>query len=225
MSETKKKIALPVLNMSVVNYVNALEGLGLEPVVIHEVCGADDFDALLLPGGGDIVPARYGEETLPECGPVDAELDDLQFAVLDAFVKAGKPVMGICRGHQVINTYFDGTLYQHIDAAAHHARDKEFLSMPGNTYDKVHASTAVSGSIIEELYGPNPVINSSHHQAVKTPGRGMKVIQTSDDGYVEGMIHTELPILSVQWHPERMSFALRREDTVDGAKILSWLLK
>lgn len=220
MPEAQKRIAIPVLGMSVDNYINALNGIGVCPVVIHEPCDAADFDGLLIPGGGDIHPKYYGEEILPECGPIEEDLDKMQFSVLDAFVSARKPIFGICRGHQLLNVYFGGSLYQHIDNASLHARDAEFLYTPGNTYDKVHGSVPKAGSIIEKLYGSIPVVNSSHHQAVKVLAKDFRVIQTSPDGIVEGMEHTSLPILSVQWHPERMSFDLRREDTVDGRKIL-----
>ena len=98
------KIAIPVLDMPTANYENALRELGARPVVIKEVCDPQEYDGLLLPGGDDVDPARFGQEINGSLG-ISPELDALQFEVLDRFVKAGKPVLGICRGHQVINIY------------------------------------------------------------------------------------------------------------------------
>ena len=100
--ENQLKIAIPVLDMPTANYENALRELGARPVVIKEVCDPQEYDGLLLPGGDDVDPARFGQEINGSLG-ISPELDALQFEVLDRFVKAGKPVLGICRGHQVIN--------------------------------------------------------------------------------------------------------------------------
>lgn len=107
----------------------------------------EGFDGLLLPGGGDVAPERYGEPVDPLCGTPDPALDELQLTVLDWFVKNEKPVFGICRGIQVINVYFGGTLIQHVPDALHHMRT------PGIPEDKVHLSHAESGSLLEKLYG------------------------------------------------------------------------
>ena len=111
--ENQLKIAIPVLDMPTANYENALRELGARPVVIKEVCDPQEYDGLLLPGGDDVDPARFGQEINGSLG-ISPELDALQFEVLDRFVKAGKPVLGICRGHQVINIYFGGDLIQDL---------------------------------------------------------------------------------------------------------------
>jgi len=209
------RIAIPASEEKVFNYKNAIAASGAEPVVISTP-QAEGFDALLLPGGGDIATARYGQENTASQQP-DLALDALQFETLDLFVKAKKPVLGICRGHQLINVYFGGTLVQNIDAAYRHVRHEG--------QDSVHMNTALPGSFLAEIYGTEFPTNSSHHQAVDRLGDGLAADMHSDDGYIEGMHHSSLPVWSVQWHPERMCFAFRREDTVDGSLLFARWLK
>ena len=214
MIEQKKRVAVPVLaGMSCDNYLAALRETGMEAVVVTDAAlDVSAFDGLLSPGGVDIHPERYGQ-AVNGTEKTNRALDELQLAVLDAFVKAGKPVLGICRGHQLINVYFGGTLIQNLPMRRRHARDE------GSDQDKVHMNAAAAGSWIDALYGPSLSTNSSHHQAVDRAGEGLIVDARSDDGVVEAMHHESLPIYSVQWHPERMSYALRRSDTVDGSGI------
>ena len=211
------RIAVAFVSAKGENYMNALTGSGAEPVSTRgERVNPEEFDGLLLPGGGDIAPARYGEEVEGSEG-IDEQLDAHQFAVLDDFVKAGKPVLAICRGHQLVNVYFGGSLIQHLENADFHRFTGEG--------DQTHPSVAEPGSWLEELYGTREMVtNSSHHQAVKRLGEGLKVDQRSVDGVVEAMHHESLPIYCVQWHPERMSFAHRREDTADGEPVFSFFL-
>ena len=212
------RIAVAVTTAKAENYVNALRGAGAEAVLTAgERVDPADFDGLLLPGGGDVAPSRYGEEVNGSEG-IDEELDAHQFAVLDDFVRAGRPVLGICRGHQLVNVYFGGTLIQHLPEA-----DSHRLTGEG---DQIHPSSAVPGSWIAEAYGlTDMVTNSSHHQAVKQPGKGFVIDQKSFDGVVEAMHHESLPVYTVQWHPERMSFAHRREDTADGRPVFDFFLE
>lgn len=221
MTEKKLRIAIPAPEADIgsyQNYFNAMRELGAEPVLVGVDCDAAGFDGLLLPGGGDVDPKRYGEENTA-CGEIDDALDDMQFAVLDAFVKLRKPVIGICRGHQLLNVYFGGSLIQHIDCAEKHARDK------GSKVDKVHAQTCEAGSFLAGLYGTEFATNSSHHQAVKRIAEHMHAVMHSPEGIIEALYHDELPVWSVQWHPERMCFAHKRDDTVDGSKVLGWFLE
>lgn len=212
------RIALPVPDLTrYANYADVLSALGALPVGVGADVDAAGFDGLLLPGGGDIAPSRYGQADAG-CVYVDPALDDMQFAALNAFVKAGKPVLGICRGHQLINVYFGGTLIQHLAQAAAHSRG-------GGSEDKVHATTAAPGSALYNLYGAAFPVNSSHHQGVDRLGEGLAVTQRSDDGVIEGMAHEHLPILCVQWHPERMCLAHARTDTVEGSAVVGYFLE
>ncbi len=218
------RIAIPEKEINMANYLNALRGFGAEPVCVDDRVDPNVFDGLLLPGGGDIDPSYYHEENNGSVG-IDPALDRIQFSVLDSFLRTGKPVFGICRGCQLINVAFGGTLIQNLESRAFHARDTEEIGKPGNVYDKIHSSRAVSGSFVETLYGKEFAVNSSHHQAVDRLGEGLRADQYSADGVIETISHRTLPIWAVQWHPERMSFDMHRDDTVDGADVLRFFLK
>jgi putative glutamine amidotransferase len=190
------------------NYINAIEEVGAIPCLNEEY--DDSFDGLVLCGGSDIHPS-YCNEEMDGSRNIDEARDKQEFALLKAFVEAGKPVLGICRGCQLINIFFGGTLYQDIVNAKEHSSSE---------CDLVHNAKAEKGSVIAELYGEIFPINSAHHQAIKKLGDNLKITMLSEDETViEGIEHTSLPIFAVQWHPERMCFEKQRSDTVDGAKI------
>ena len=221
------KVAIPIEMSRATNYYVALKNLGADPVVVYPDEGylgyeylsdkefkVEDFDALLLPGGGDILPEYYGEDPHGSM-PGNRDIDVLQFALLDAFVRAGKPVFGTCRGHQLINVYFGGTLIQNLPTAYLHARNAPAKDNP----DKAHEVTAKGW--LATLYGESFVVNSAHHQAVDELGKGLIIdAHCKADGIIEAMHHESLPIWSVQWHPERMCYKNAREDTVDGKLVL-----
>ena len=213
------RIALPVPpGTTVQNYLDALAALGARGVTTDSVRETAACDGLLLPGGWDADPALYGQPNVA-CQHVDRALDDLQLDAMDAFVKSGRPVLGICRGHQMINVYFGGTLIQHLSASPAHSRDE------GSDEDKVHPTRASAGCFLEALYGGRFAVNSSHHQAVDRPGQGLSAVQWADDGAIEGIAHRTLPVWGVQWHPERMCFAHARADTVDGSRVIQMFLQ
>jgi len=201
------------------NYVDALSRLG---AVALEACGDVDpmtCDGLLLPGGGDVDPALYGREREPACEAPDRALDDRQLRALQGFVRAGKPVLGICRGHQLINVCFGGTLIQDIPQKAVHDWDD------GVNEDKSHPVRAAAGTFPAALHGERFSVNSAHHQAVDRLGGELVAAAWSDDGVLEAFFHRTLPVYGVQWHPERMCFARARRDTVDGAKLIGWFVE
>ena len=212
--QDSKRIVIPSLH-EVRNYVNALHELGCEVTVCDKPVDPEDYDGLLLPGGTDVDPIRYNEEIDGSVG-IDTALDALQFDTLDLFVKAKKPVLGICRGEQLINVYFGGSLYQDLPSAEHHRYIYE------RSEDNAHESTAEENSFLGKLYGTKYRTNSSHHQAVKKSGEGLHICSFADDSIVEAFNHETLPVYGVQWHPERMCFAFKREDTIDGSLLLRW---
>ena len=200
------------------NYFQTVRALGGRPAAVGADVDPRRFGALLLPGGYDVDPARYGRENVA-CGQLDPALDALQLAALDAFVGAKRPVFGICRGHQLLNVYFGGTLIQHLPQSARHKWDE------ATGADRAHGSEAAPGSWLAALYGASFPVNSAHHQGVETLGGGLVVDQRADDGVIEAMHHAALPVWCVQWHPERMCLERARADTVDGAAVIRWFLE
>lgn len=212
------RIAVPTYSTEITNYADALRELGAEAVIVQEVCNPMEYDGLLLPGGGDVDPVRFGQE-LDGSLDVDPALDQLQLDTLDRFVKAGKPIFGICRGHQVINVYFGGDLIQDLGEERNlcHRRTEDF--------DKVHKTITKAGTWLAQIYGTVYCTNSSHHQGLGRIGAGLTVVSKAEDGVVEALAHETLPIYSLQWHPERMCFSRRRTDTVDGSLALRFFLE
>ncbi len=175
------------------NYEKALDAMGVHYLTTMDPGKLSDMDALLLPGGGDITPAFFGQKNHGSRN-IDIELDIIQLQALDIFYKARKPVLGICKGMQVINVYFGGTITQHIKESPEHAWENG---------DKLHATSVREDSFLGKLYGKRMITNSAHHQAIDKTGRELRIVQTADDGIIEGIAHDKLPILGVQWHPER----------------------
>lgn len=169
------------------------------------------YDGLVLAGGDDLDPALFGQEDRGSRG-IDRARDRAELALLEAFLGAGKPVLAICRGHQVVNVWLGGDLLQDLDPslAPFHGDGEE---------DRVHSVTAAEGSLLHRLYGPVFAVNSSHHQALGRLGRGLAAAARSGDGVVEAVEHDSLPLISVQFHPERMTGEKARPDTVDGGAV------
>lgn len=197
-------------------YADAIAGVGAVAITEYPPKIDTGYDGLILCGGGDIDPKFYGE---PVDGSkyIDEERDSLEFALLKAYVEAGKPVFGICRGFQVINVYFGGSMHQDIpESALHSAKEPP---------DASHSVTAAADSILGKLYGTSFRVNSSHHQAVKEIGKGLRPTAWWNDQYVEALEHESLPVFGVQWHPERMCFTKKREDTVDGVELFKYFVE
>ena len=148
-------------------------------------------DALLLPGGGDMEPWRYGQSNTASRG-LEPERDTAELMLLERFTAAGKPVLGIRRGIQVINVFFGGTLCQ--DLPGHSAVDG---------HDSFHTVRTARSPLLA-VCGPLCRVNSAHHQAADAPGRGLRAVQWAEDGAVEAVCHDCLPVWGVQWHPERL---------------------
>ncbi|MCD8398324.1 MAG: gamma-glutamyl-gamma-aminobutyrate hydrolase family protein [Lachnospiraceae bacterium] len=193
------RIAIPVFSYRPDNYVAVLKHLGAEPLVIGAFDSAEHFDGLLLPGGCDVNPVWYGQPNLGSQGINDAE-DDLQMKMLEEFIRAKKPVLGVCRGMQLINVYFGGSLVQNIAERDTHNGD--------GARDCLHGAVASKDSWLAHLYGEHVYVNSHHHQAVDRLGDGIVLNQFAEDGILEGFTHRKYPIWAVQWHPERCGFSI-----------------
>lgn len=179
------------------NYENALRILNISYITTLNVEEAALAGRLLLPGGGDITPAFFGQHN---CGSdnIDTELDIIQLQALGFFMEQKKPVLGICKGLQLINVHLGGTITQHIDSADHHkwiGRDQQHY-VYHNGLDRT--------DFFYQLYGTSKLVNSAHHQAVDRLGSGLTTVCRSGDNIIEGIMHTSLPVIAVQWHPERM---------------------
>ena len=168
-------------------------------------------DGLLLAGGGDMDPALFGQENRGS-REIDRARDRAELALLDAFLGAGKPVLAICRGHQVVNVWLGGDLIQDLDPALtpFHAGGEE---------DRIHPVRTGPDSLLRRLYGPVFPVNSTHHQALGRLGKGLTATAWSEGGVVEAAEHRSLPLICVQFHPERMTGERARPDTVDGGAI------
>ena len=163
---------------------------------------AASLDGLVLQGGADIDPSIYGEEPTDALGVTDPIRDRFELDLLRAFVEYGKPVLGICRGMQLINVGFGGTLHQDLNVSgaaqnAHYIRER---------YDEhAHDLRFHEGGWLQSCYAGvfSPRVNSIHHQGVKQLGRGLTIEAWSEDGVVECIRHGHQPfVLGVQWHPE-----------------------
>lgn len=158
-------------------------------------------DGLLLPGGGDMDPKFYGQARIPACGEPNLLRDAAEPLLLRAFLAADKPVLGICRGIQVMNAVLGGDLYQDIKPLEH---------LPHNGHwAKVHTVTVRRGTLLSRILGQDTVlVNSQHHQAVDRVAPGFTLAALSEDGIVEAIEKPDARFcLGVQWHPEWLSDA------------------
>lgn len=193
-----------------VDYVEAvLEAGGLPmPLALHDVdlyegAVAEQLahcDGLLLTGGVDISPAAYGEQPHPDLNATTPDRDAHELALLAEAKRRGIPVLAICRGIQLVNVAYGGTLYQDIPAQVPHAiqhAQRSARHLPS------HDVTVADWSRLYGLVGERIAVTSFHHQAVKELGGNLDVVATAPDGIIEAVEATDHPwLLAVQWHPE-----------------------
>jgi len=164
--------------------------------VAKELVG--EVDSLMVTGGGDVDPGLYGAAELhPSVYGVEKDRDVFEVALVREAMAQGKRVLGICRGIQVINVAYGGTIIQDLAEQGfddHRRGDVE--------YSVAHSVTLADGSVLAKMFGQECGVNSLHHQAVDKVGDGLVVTARSDDGVIEGLEADNL--VAVQWHPERM---------------------
>lgn len=193
------------------DYAQGVEAAGGVPFMIPYVTEPETLreyaarmDGLLLTGGDDVDPAVYGEEPRIGLGQVTAERDELEATLISELIALGKPILGICRGMQILNAFFGGTLYQDLPrewkgSIQHSQRARRnHLS---------HTLTIEPGCRVYDLMGGNTQqrSNSYHHQAVQNVGRDLVAVAWDEEGLVEAMEHINHPFLvAVQWHPENL---------------------
>lgn len=175
-------------------YRAALRAVGLEPVDNPE--SLDGLDGVLLAGGTDVDPQLYGEQPRPETQDPDTERDARERRLVEEAMQADKPVLGICRGLQMINVALGGTLEQHVDGHT--------VRTPKDPSRDVHRVEIEPESRLASMIGVEPKrVNSRHHQAVKTLAPDLRVAARARDGVVEAIEHTGKRFaVAVQWHAE-----------------------
>ena len=194
------------------NYMQSVLRAGGIPVLLPEIedeetakAILDRLDGLLLAGGGDVLPSRYGEETLPACGEDDPQRDIFELLIIPMAIARNMPIFGICRGIQVLNVAMGGTLIQDIESQQNIPKKTHQQEPPFS--QPVHTVCFEKGSIFERITGATEIkANSMHHQAIKKPADGLQVDGRAEDGIIEAMSAKDgSRIFAVQFHPEYLS--------------------
>lgn len=197
-------------------YVEAVRKAGHTPVVICRAESGESLDRLLttldvlmLTGGEDVDPSRYGELPSPNLGGVNVERDKFEHDLLTAAVRCKLPVVGICRGMQHLNVFFGGSLYQDLPSGLpeYTIEHRAVAATSVTDLDTHHWISVVEGSRLANVLGRGSrfSVNSRHHQAVRRVAPGFVVTARSDDGIIEAIESMSYPAAGVQFHPERMS--------------------
>jgi putative glutamine amidotransferase len=193
-------------------YVTALESAGLIPLIVPPLSSPDAASAVLdsvaglvLTGGEDVDPARYGEKRHEKVRSINAARDATEAALIKEARERGTPILAICRGIQILNVALGGTLVQDIPSQCETdiAHDEESARD-----SRTHEISVEPRSLIARAIGTEHcTVNSFHHQSVKRVADGMRVTARSPDGIIEGIESTDEDwwVMAVQWHPEEMT--------------------
>jgi gamma-glutamyl-gamma-aminobutyrate hydrolase PuuD len=191
------------------SYVAAVTAAGGLPVLLPPVPATDadadaarravdGIDALLLTGGADIEPVRYGAEPLPTTQAPRPDRDGWEADLLTAALDCDLPVLAICRGAQVLNVAFGGTLHQHVPDLVGHQGHQPGPAVPGTTPVRL-----AEGSLAASILGDEVKVPCYHHQSVDRLGAGVEAVGWADDGTIEAVVLAGRRfVLGVQWHPE-----------------------
>jgi putative glutamine amidotransferase len=193
-------------------YVTALESAGLIPLIVPPLSSSDAASAVLdsvaglvLTGGEDVDPTRYGEKRHEKVRSVSAARDATEAALIKEARERGTPVLAICRGIQILNVALGGTLVQDIPSQC----ETDIVHDEESARDsRTHEISVEPGSLIARAIGTEHcTVNSFHHQSVKRVADGMRVTARSPDGIIEGLESTDKNwwVMAVQWHPEEMT--------------------
>jgi len=203
-------VLIPPVGESVTDPGSAV-GSAADPLI-------DALDGLVVIGGGDVSPARYGQLPDGHVGGVSDLRDDLEFQFLDAALDRDLPLLAICRGHQVLNVLFGGTLVQYLPdllgSTRHQPAAGAFGEVTVTTEPATHA---------HRLLGPSVDVLCSHHQAIDALGESLLVSARSDDGVIEAVeVLGRTFAVGVQWHPEENGDTRLFAGLVEAARSLSW---
>lgn len=190
-------------------YIEALEKVGATPVVLPpslspqaSAKALQGMDGLLLTGGPDMSPLYFGQQPQPGLGSIDVLRDEQEVALIKEAYRLGKPMLGICRGMQMINAVLGGTIIQHLKLEGPTAIQHQQRAVGWHKYHhvEVRPGTILASAIGDGIIG----VNSFHHQVVDEIAPRLVVSATSPDGLVEAIEGVEPWILGIQWHPEMM---------------------
>ncbi len=190
-------------------YINALERAGTVPLLLPLTNALETLDSLLqvcdgflFPGGADVCSYTYGEDPSPKLGKVNPRMDKMGKYVLAYAIQEQKPVLGICRGMQLINAALGGTLYQDIGTQCANVLMHRQETARN---DVTHRVTIAPQSRLAQVLGTEEVFtNTMHHQSVKKCAPGLQIVARTSDGIVEALEDREGLLLLVQWHPEEL---------------------
>jgi putative glutamine amidotransferase len=198
------------------SYSERLGALGAIPVYITRQADPAALlarlDGVILAGGIDVDPRLYGSQPTEHSTVLDPVQDEWEIALTRRAVERGTPVLGTCRGHELLNVAFGGTLREHLEglSSPHHRR----IIYP--LQDRGHRVEMAVDSKLRELYGPTADVNSFHHQAVDRLGEGVRACAYAEDEVVEAIEIEGADAIGVQWHPEFVE---------DAEPILGWLVE
>jgi putative glutamine amidotransferase len=179
-------------------YGRAVEAAGAQAVYLPPgTASVEDVDGLLLPGGWDVDPALYGEKADPKTGDIDPELDETEIRLFKLAREEHMPVLGLCRGQQVINVAMGGSLIQHLEGHEVRAFGRKHLAHTVEVDPESELGHAADGHQVK--------VNSLHHQAVRVVAPGLRQTATGDDGTIEGLESDDGLIVAVQCHPEELT--------------------
>jgi putative glutamine amidotransferase len=193
-------------------YVRAVEAVGGLPLILPPqrdiVSLIGILDGLLLSGGPDVDPARYGDTSVhEETYGIDPERDQFEIDLFDAALRREMPVLGICRGIQVINIALGGTLIQDVSTEHPGAREVGHRQHERGLESSAvgHELTVCAGGLLPIFETSRPGVNSFHHQAIRDLAPGLVAVAYSPDGLIEAVAMSDQPaVFGVQWHPELM---------------------
>lgn len=192
-------------------YVHAVERAGGLPILIPMLTNPHDLedlcprlDGILFSGGIDLQPSLYGEQKIPETDELDPQLDTFEMTLANWALQEDIPILGICRGMQLLNVFLGGSLYQDITSQRPGSLEHRRRDLPRT--ELTHTVTVEEGSLMEKILGARQIwVNSLHHQSIKEPGKGVSITGRADDGVAELMeVHGHRFVLGVQGHPEEI---------------------
>jgi len=165
-------------------------------------------DGLLLSGGYDVHPFLYGAEPAPKLGKIHPARDTVELALIEAAFTRKMPILGICRGIQILNVALGGTLFQDIDSDHFSTKLLKHVQQSARAVATHYVQIMAENLLATILQQEKIAVNSFHHQAVNVLAEKLKVAAKSSDGIIEAVVHEDLPFcLAVQWHPEELAIA------------------